>query len=156
MGKGLCFNFQGEVCVASLFFLPLCACADTHTHHTLSRVHLCFTDWLFTFSYDTGKSFTAPQPVSEPRHKLYCSCLDSLIPSCHPPARLEDTGSSARSLSGVQNVVPGCPQPPMAQHCPRVGDIGLVHTNVGAPMASPVSLRSDDVPLRVKAAQSEK
>lgn len=29
LGKGLCFNFGGEDCVASLFFLLLCACAHT-------------------------------------------------------------------------------------------------------------------------------
>jgi len=54
--------------------------------------------------------------------------------------------SSVRALSGVQNVVPGCPQPPMAQHCPRIGEVGLVHVNVHGPMASSASLCSDDVP----------
>lgn len=121
-GKGLCFNFQGEVCVASLFFLPLCACAhthNTHMHPALSCVHLCFTDWLFTFSYGTGESFTAPQPLLEHQRKLHCSFLDSLIPSCDPPAWLEDLGALQELSVGCKmwsqgahslprpNVVPG-------------------------------------------------
>lgn len=112
--KGLCFNFWCEVCVASHPSPSFCMCLCTHTCTLLFLGCLC----AFSSSYNTGKSFTAPQSVLQHGIKLQHSCLGCLVPSFD---------------HGVQSVLQGCPQPPVTQHCPRLGDMGLVHANVIAP-----------------------
>lgn len=104
----------------------MCLCSHSHTCTMLFLGCLC----AFTF-YNAGKSFTAPQSILEHGLKLHLewqvalrSCLGCLIPSFDPPAWPEDMGSSARTLHGLQNVGQGCPQPPVIQHRPRLGDIG--------------------------------
>lgn len=128
----LIFSVAENCCVASLIFLPLlclCLCTHSHTWTLLFLGCLC----AFPFSYNTGKSSTALQFVLEHGHKLQHSVLGCLIPSFNPPAWPEDMGSSARALHGVQNVVQGCPQRPVIQHCPRLGDMGFIHANMVAP-----------------------
>lgn len=127
--KGLCFNFQCEVYVASLVSPSFCMCLCSHSHTCTVLFLGCLC--AFTVSYNTGKSFTAPWSILEHGLKLHLewqvalhSCLGCLIPSFDPPAWPEDMGSSARTLHGLQNVGQGCPQPPVIQHCPRRGDIG--------------------------------
>lgn len=94
--KGFCFNFQCEICVACLVFLPVFACACAHTHsHTCTLLSLgCLG--AFASSYNTGKSFTALS-VLEYGLKLQHSWFGCLIPSFD---------------HGAQSVVQGCPQPP--------------------------------------------